>query len=203
MSTACWWVSGVIGTLFGLLMGLLAGPGKLFKVHPMFKMLEPQFQHVIGNFFGVPHTPIQVLIGLAELVAGWGLLVGLWGQQLMGAALRELVDALLICDGVGLLTVMIMAFIFHFMIEGFGFAAPYIVFNGLLGIFIYCRVEMTGVGAYSVLINSFACVCIVVLVLSLLARVTLGAGLDGLRTKMQAVKAEMGAKGREMEYETL
>lgn len=46
-------------------------------------------------------------------------------------------------------------------------------------------------------INTFSGVCAIGFVLSLLARTTLGAGLDGLVTKMEAVKVETGRAGSE------
>eukprot|EP00416_Gambierdiscus_australes_P014763 CAMPEP_0171073870 /NCGR_PEP_ID=MMETSP0766_2-20121228/11776_1 /TAXON_ID=439317 /ORGANISM="Gambierdiscus australes, Strain CAWD 149" /LENGTH=179 /DNA_ID=CAMNT_0011530603 /DNA_START=50 /DNA_END=589 /DNA_ORIENTATION=+ len=173
----------------------VAGLGKLLPWHPMNKLLVTTFETTAGPFFGLPARPLRLAVGIVELVAGLGLLVGLWSVQTGDA--QKHVDLLLILDGVGLATVLVQAMVFHAVVEGAGQIFPYGVMIILLCTFVGCRLQMTPLRSLGpsceFLAIRFLYVCITGLLLSLFARRAWGASTETLVANNKKIK-EMQAQ---------
>jgi len=130
----CLWVSVVLGTLIGLMASLMAGLGKLVPGHPMYTKMSFGFDKVFGPFFGMPGTVLRVLTGLAEVVGGLCLVIGLWSDALGPSAW---IRALIICDVCSLGYLIFSAMCSHYAIDGSPGAptGPFIV----LWIILICR----------------------------------------------------------------
>jgi len=108
------WVSVIIGSGIGILYGAVTGPGKLLSVKPydgIHGIMVHGFENVYGPFLGVDGRILRKSSGIGEIVAGLGLVLGLWIDLLaftpeaLGDLMRTLVIAaamaLLVWSGVG------------------------------------------------------------------------------------------------------
>jgi len=107
----------LLGTVSGALHGF-GGLVKLIPCGPGAKMAS-RFNQVWGPFLGCPGTCLRILIGLGELSAGFGILVGVWADA-FGAFdddLSDIVKALCIVAGVSLAVVGFSAAMMHCYID--------------------------------------------------------------------------------------
>mmetsp|Transcript_6911 Transcript_6911/g.19564 ORF Transcript_6911/g.19564 Transcript_6911/m.19564 type:complete len:202 (-) Transcript_6911:154-759(-) len=114
------WITVILGTIPALMMGCVGGTGKIIPGHPMNKAMSYGFANVFGPFLGCPGTPLRLIIGLGEMFAGIGLLVGLWGDAFdaFGKDLSDLAKALIIVAGVVFFIVAAVAAMMHKYIDG-------------------------------------------------------------------------------------
>lgn len=171
------WIAQVLGTLFGLMCFAMAGASKLFPFHPMHG--DMKFGAGLWEAtFGLHRDVIRIAIGLAHFCAGGGLLVGLWGG-FFGAfdpATQTTIDALIICAGLGEITLGVGMLIFHMVAEGSpGMGVPWLVVWPTITA---CRLQVTPldgfVGKDRQLIVGFAGVCVVSLVAMIVMRLVAG-----------------------------
>jgi len=140
---------------------------------------------------------LRLIIGSAELLAGLGLVAGLWGTALnrkmpLGV---EQVNALLLCDALGLCVVQGTAVFVHCSLgEGVGGAGPPLVVTTLLGV---CRVLTTPptclLGPSLGFIKQFSYLCGGLVVCSLLSRVVCGSSKADVEPAQEEMKAMMMA----------
>eukprot|EP00927_Polykrikos_kofoidii_P075540 TRINITY_DN71798_c0_g1_i1.p1 TRINITY_DN71798_c0_g1~~TRINITY_DN71798_c0_g1_i1.p1 ORF type:complete len:219 (+),score=40.09 TRINITY_DN71798_c0_g1_i1:64-657(+) len=186
------WMSFISGTLMGLLVGLMSGPGKLLPFHPMFKKMKLDFEKLTGPFFGLPGDLVRVIIGLAELAAGWGILVALWGGGVFGVITGDLLNlgnCLTICAGIGLIVIFVGALWYHVVVDGSPGPTP--VFLVLLFMLVGSRLQVTPMDGFSsehqTIIKAFSAVSVVGLIGTVIMRCVGGKTAAELR----AVKEEL------------
>lgn len=193
MAGVWFWISLVVGSLFGLMFTLAAGLGKILPAHPMYKMMEPGFAKVMGPFFGFPGAPLRIILGLAYVCAGLGLLGGLWGEFLkkIDGDLLALDQALLVCVPIGIITIHLGALWYHLAIEQN--PGPPAMFIPMMGLFLYSRLQISPYETMSAknqtVIQGFSGVCLVGLVLAVIARCACGAQAEELRQADKDLKA--------------
>lgn len=179
------WVSLVVGTLFGMMFTVAAGLGKLLPAHPMYKQMQPGFAYVMGPFYGLPGAPLRVILGIAYVCAGLGLLGGLWGEFLnkVNGDLLTLDQALLVCVPIGIITIHLGALWFHVAIESS--PGPPAMFIPMMALLLYSRLQITPYQTMpsksQAVIQGFSGVCALGLVLAILARCAAGAPSEELR----------------------
>ncbi len=186
------WVSVVFGTLFGLLLVLMSGAGKLLPFHPMYTKLQPGFEKMMGPFFGLPGDALRIFIGLSEVAAGAGFLVGVWATQLglVNADLKVLANALLISDAVAIASLFAGATWYHVAVEGSPGACPvFILFAVIIG---GTRLVVTPFASFSAhyqtIIGAISVASILALIMSVAARSAAGESIASLQKKHGEMK---------------
>eukprot|EP00747_Dinoflagellata_sp_TGD_P038134 gnl/TRDRNA2_/TRDRNA2_139486_c0_seq2.p1 gnl/TRDRNA2_/TRDRNA2_139486_c0~~gnl/TRDRNA2_/TRDRNA2_139486_c0_seq2.p1 ORF type:complete len:192 (+),score=25.08 gnl/TRDRNA2_/TRDRNA2_139486_c0_seq2:68-643(+) len=176
VTVVCFWVAQVLGSLLGFLFFAMAGMGKLVPVHPMYAMMKPGFADKMGPFFGLNGDLLRTIIGLAEVAAGLGYLVGLWGSffGLIEGDLLDLCDALLICAPLGMVVIMLCGGWFHIAVEGKpGPPGPLTVMNLVI---LGARLKVTPFAELSdkMVVIVFGIVAVVGVALAVVLRLALG-----------------------------
>jgi hypothetical protein len=191
-------VALVLGTIYGL--GLTAGPGlgKLLPGHPMQPMMKEGFDAVMGPFFGVPGDLGRILIGVADVLAGVGTLVALWGEQLglLGppgrGTLLDLAQSLIVCAYIGSAFIGFGGTGFHVAVGDPDWVPPFVV--GFLAVLLLvCRLMVTPDVSPSV-VGGFVGLCIVLTVTSLIMRALYGLPLQEAKEKQAEFKKKMEAQ---------
>lgn len=164
---------------------LVAGAGKLVPAHPMYKEMEPGFAKLMGPFFGLPGGLLRVVLGLAYLSAGLGLLTGIWGEYLkkFDGDLLALDQALLVCVPIGVITIHLGALFFHLAIEGN--PGPPAMFIPMMCLLLYSRLQLTPYETMSEhsqkVIKCFVGVCGAGLVLGCITKCAAGTSTDEIK----------------------
>ena len=170
---------------------MVAGASKLFPFHPMHG--EMKGGSVLWEAtFGMNRDVLRIAIGLAHFCAGLGLLVGLWGG-FMGAfdePTQTTIDALIICAGLGQITMGVGMTIFHMVLEGSpGAGVPWLVVWPTITA---CRLQVTPldgfVGKDHQIIVGFAGVCAVSLVAMIVMRLVAGETKEKIQAMAAAAK---------------
>mmetsp|Transcript_81440 Transcript_81440/g.263791 ORF Transcript_81440/g.263791 Transcript_81440/m.263791 type:complete len:199 (-) Transcript_81440:98-694(-) len=114
------WVTVIMGTVLALFFVALPGAGKLISGHPFKPNMVFGFDKVFGPFLGCPGIFLRIFIGVGELAAGLGLLIGLWGDALglYDKDLSALAKSLIIVAGVALMTLCVTASSMHYYLDG-------------------------------------------------------------------------------------
>mmetsp|Transcript_146830 Transcript_146830/g.256183 ORF Transcript_146830/g.256183 Transcript_146830/m.256183 type:complete len:205 (+) Transcript_146830:65-679(+) len=196
--TVCYWFVQIFGTLMGLMFAFAAGAGKLLPPHPMNEMLSGAFV-AVGQFLGLPGTPLRFFVGSVELFAGLGILGVLWVKSLADC---EIFLALLICDFIGLITITIGIGWFHFTIEGS--PGPAVMFLPVLLLLLFCRLQVTPISGFKdqslvelslmtnfpfSLLERFITLCLFGFLSAVLMRTMWGKSMAEMRADTEAAKA--------------
>jgi len=194
--TICMWVSVVLGTFpVGMVTGLVGGASKVIPNYGMSAQIVPMFDKLISPWLGVPAPLGRMIIGLAEMGAGWGMMLGGWGTALgliKDPNFLDLTNALLICAPVGLILIFAGSGLYHVC---FGKSAAFQAFLAVASLIVLaCRLQVTPVDTlmpvHQQLVWGFVGVCVVGAVLAVLLKIVRGKSTAEMRLEEEGNKSE-------------
>eukprot|EP00933_Yihiella_yeosuensis_P061315 TRINITY_DN64116_c0_g1_i1.p1 TRINITY_DN64116_c0_g1~~TRINITY_DN64116_c0_g1_i1.p1 ORF type:complete len:247 (+),score=26.83 TRINITY_DN64116_c0_g1_i1:81-743(+) len=190
-------VSLVVGSLFGFMFVFVPGLGKLLSAHPMNEEMRYAFR-ITQKWSGIDGHFLRISIGMCYVIAGVGLLVGVWGEHLKmfkGDTLL-IIQALLVCAPIGVISIHLFAMWYHFALEGKPGPAP--VFIAFMGLLLYARLQVTPwtslQDTQKLIIEVFAGVCVLKLVLATAFKVSKGCTPAELAIEKANVEADKELK---------